>query len=162
MKDKTPSPQRCGRAPKNLGKTDCSVLTDGLEIDPAVEFMDQIQIREMKKRIKSIENPEYETCLECKRKVPVYSYGYKIKRFWCEKCNVYYEHNSQKTFADRLIAARLTVGFKTQAEAAAALGWKAQDYGRYETGNRRPGPDRILTICNMFKCDAGWLLGIKK
>lgn len=49
---------------------------------------------------------------------------------------------------------------KTQAEIAAVLGMKPQQYSRYERGERELPLKHLVTLCYYYKVHADYILGI--
>lgn len=64
-------------------------------------------------------------------------------------------------FAERLRAARISAGYRTQKEFAERSGIPLENYKKYESG-RTPIPHRLMgLVCELIDKDANYLYGIE-
>ena len=66
--------------------------------------------------------------------------------------------NFMSVISDRLRELR---GTQSQAEMAAPLGIKYQQWAKYERGESAPGAELLIRICKAHACSSDWLLGLK-
>ena len=70
--------------------------------------------------------------------------------------------SARRDFAARLQAARITAGYKTAKDAAAALEMpEAETYRRWERGETEPGIYMLRKITETFGCSEGFLIAGK-
>ena len=53
-------------------------------------------------------------------------------------------------------------GAQSQADMAAPLGIKYQQWAKYERGESAPGAELLVRICRAHSCSSDWLLGLKE
>lgn len=62
---------------------------------------------------------------------------------------------------ERLEQTRVKLGF-SQKEVAAAIGASASVISNYESGERTPSVENLMSLANLYKCSTDYLLGLEK